>query len=59
MNLDELLADPVIAKRVYEKYPAKKKEKSCAAEKARLDGLRVELAKRIINGEGKEKMEYK
>jgi hypothetical protein len=45
---------------VYDKYPFTKLEKSgCVSEKSYMDGKRVEYAKRIINEQPKEKIEYK
>lgn len=49
--------DP-LEKRVYEKYPLTKKEKTgCLLEKNRMNGLREQYRKRLIE-EGKEKREY-
>lgn len=46
-------------KRIYEKYPPTKKEISgCSIEKARMEGLRNEFRKRLVEM-GKEKREFK
>ena len=48
-----------IEKRVYETYPATKKERECAQEKRRMDNLRKLLRKRLRQNGVKEKREYK
>ena len=40
--------NPEISKQVYEDYPVTKKEKRCAAEREKREGLRFERAKRYI-----------
>lgn len=48
---------PEVSKLVYEKYPGTKLEKTCAVEKNRMDGLRLQMAKRLLSL-AKEKKEY-
>lgn len=58
MNLEQMLQDPVVKKKVYEKYPKEKKERDCATHKNQRDGLRWAHAKRLIEEGQKEKKEY-
>jgi len=53
-----LAANPIIKKKVYERYPRTKMEKrGCEREKARLDALRGIYAKRLFE-EAPTKKEY-
>lgn len=57
-TLQMILAErPEVSKLVYEKYPGTKLEKTCAVEKNRMDGLRLQMAKRLLSL-AKEKKEY-
>ncbi len=44
-----------IAKKVYEEYPVTRKEKTCAAHRAKVEGKRFERVKRIVDETEKEK----
>lgn len=48
-----------IEKMVYDKYPTTKKERQgCQQEKQRMEALRREYRKRLMDQQGKEKREY-
>jgi hypothetical protein len=49
MNLKALLQDPVIGKKVYDKFPVSKAEKRCDIEKATMDNLRLNYAKKLYD----------
>ena len=47
-----------LEKVIFERYPATKKERRCSIEKARMEMLRSQLKKRLINEfAGKEKIQ--
>jgi hypothetical protein len=60
MTLKQIIAtNPEVGKKVMEKYPRSKMErKGCEREKARLEGLRLLLAKRLIDQSQREKVEF-
>lgn len=58
MRADQLLNIPEIRKRVYDKFPVSKAEKTCENEKREMNNLRVNFAKKLYDQMPKEKKEY-
>jgi hypothetical protein len=56
MSEEDLKKD--IEKRVYEKYPLRKREISCAAHKQKMDNIRDLFRKRLMNEKKPEKREF-
>ncbi len=56
--MEQMKAEKVfeIAKKVYEEYPVRNKEKSCPTAKAKQEGKRFERIKRLIDEAEKEKV---
>lgn len=48
-----------IEKRVYEKYPLRKREITCAAHKQKMENVRDLFRKRLMNEQKTEKREFK
>lgn len=59
MKAKYILRIPEISKRVYDKFPITKGEKECTVEKATMDKLRANLAKKLYDEMPKEKLEFK
>jgi hypothetical protein len=58
LELKQLLQDPHIHKQVYDKFPVSKAEKKCPVEKSDMAKLRFNFAKKLVEGQSREKVEY-
>jgi len=53
------MIQPEIKKKVYDKFPVSKAEKTCKIEKATMDGLRWREAQRLFEEIGKTEIQFK